>query len=78
MIPAVGERAADQTACQHCRCKVGHVDGENDIARETKCWFDEDVDVKKDDGGADEGDGSDPGNLSCEKSLRYLGKNEFA
>ena len=46
------------------------VDGQDDVAGETKCSRAENVSVEKDDRGADKGHGDGPENLGYDEGLR--------
>ena len=53
LVPIKSERAAYETACQHRRREVSQIDGEYSIAYQTKSFDTENVDIQKDDRGAD-------------------------
>ena len=69
LIPVVGERSANQTACQHGRCEVGQIGSENAIACDAKGSCAEDSNVQEDDGCADKSHSGDPEKLSYKADL---------
>lgn len=59
-VPSVGDRTANQTGCEDGADKESRVEGRNSDAGEAESACGKYVDIERDDGCANYGDGRDP------------------